>query len=78
MLAVVSFFTAVYATAQYAKRRYYFTATPKTGRGVSVARGMNNTDVYGGVLENVPAQELIKQVQSCPQSCAFRDQSYPH
>ena len=53
------FFTAVYATAQYAKRRYYFTATPKTGRGVSVARGMNNTDVYGGVLENVPAQELI-------------------
>ena len=54
-----SFFTAVYATAQYAKRRYYFTATPKTGRGVSVARGMNNTDVYGGVLENVPAQELI-------------------
>ena len=54
------FFKAVYATAQYAKRRYYFTATPKTGRGVSVARGMNNTDVYGGVLENVPAQELIK------------------
>ena len=54
------FFTSVFATAQYAKRRYYFTATPKTGRGVSVARGMNNTDVYGGVLENVPAQELIK------------------
>ena len=53
------FFVAVYATAQIAKRRYYFTATPKTGRGTSVARGMNNTDVYGGVLENVPAQELI-------------------
>jgi superfamily II DNA or RNA helicase len=53
------FFEAVFATAQYAKRRYYFTATPKTGRGVSVARGMNNTDVYGGTLCNVPAQELI-------------------
>ena len=26
---------------------------------MSVDRGMNNTDVYGGVLENVPAQELI-------------------
>ena len=39
--------------------RYHFTATPKTGRGVSVARGMNNTDVWGGVLCNVPAQELI-------------------
>ena len=53
------FFLSVFATAQYAKRRYYFTATPKTGRGVSVARGMNNTDVYGGTLCNVPAQELI-------------------
>ena len=54
-----SFFRSVFATAQYVQRRYYFTATPKTGRGVSVARGMNNTDVWGGVLCNVPAQELI-------------------
>jgi superfamily II DNA or RNA helicase len=54
-----SFFKSVFAVSQYAKRRYYFTATPKTGRGVSVARGMNNSDVYGGVLENVPAKELI-------------------
>ena len=54
-----SFFKSVFAVSQYAKRRYYFTATPKTGRGVSVARGMNNSDVYGGVLCNVPAQELI-------------------
>ena len=53
------FFPSVFATAQYAERRYYFTATPKTGRGVSVARGMNNTTVWGGILENVPAQELI-------------------
>lgn len=53
------FFKAVYATAQYAKRRYYFTATPKTGRGQSLSRGMNNTDVYGNTLCNVPAQELI-------------------
>ena len=54
------FFVAVYATAQIAKRRYYFTATPKTGRGQSLARGMNNTDVYGNTLCNVPAQELIE------------------
>ena len=54
------FFTSVFATAQYAKRRYYFTATPKTGRGVSVQRGMNNTAVWGGVLCNVPAKELIE------------------
>ena len=54
------FFPSVFATAQYAERRYYFTATPKTGRGVSVSRGMNNTSVWGGVLENVAAQELIE------------------
>ena len=54
-----SFFKAVFATAQYAKRRYYFTATPKTGRGQSLSRGMNNVDVYGNTLCNVPAQELI-------------------
>ena len=53
------FFKAVFATAQYAKRRYYFTATPKTGRGRSLSRGMNNVDVYGNTLCNVPAQELI-------------------
>ncbi|AHB80902.1 RNA-DNA + DNA-DNA helicase [Synechococcus phage S-MbCM100] len=53
------FHKAVFATAQYAKRRYYFTATPKNGRGVSLSRGMNNTSVYGRTLCNVPAAELI-------------------
>lgn len=54
-----AFFGAVFATAQYATRRYYFTATPRNGRGTSVQRGMNNSTVWGGVLENVKAQELI-------------------
>lgn len=55
-----AFFGAIYATAQYAKRRYYFTATPRTGRGQSLSRGMNNMDVYGTTLCNVPAKELIE------------------
>ena len=38
---------------------FFFTATPRIGRGVSTDRGMNNTNIYGGVLENVPAQELV-------------------
>ena len=41
-----------------AKNYYYFTATPKhtnAGHG----RGMNNTTVYGPVLETVPAPELV-------------------
>lgn len=54
-----SFFAGVFATSKYAKRRYYFTATPRYGRGNSVLRGMDNSEVWGGVLENVPAPELI-------------------
>ena len=54
------FHIALSQIVQYAKRSYFFTASPRMGRGVSLDRGMNNTAVYGGVLENVPAQELIK------------------
>ena len=39
---------------------------------------MNNTDVYGGVLENVPAQELIAAGAIVPPKVAVRDQSHPH
>jgi superfamily II DNA or RNA helicase len=53
------FFIALEQVVHHATRRYFFTATPRVGRGQSVARGMNNTTIWGGVLENVPAQELI-------------------
>ena len=38
---------------------YFFTATPKYSRGNNV-RGMNNVDVYGNTLINVPAPELVE------------------
>ena len=53
------FHIALSQIVQYAKRSFFFTATPRIGRGVSLDRGMNNTNIYGGVLENVPAQELV-------------------
>jgi superfamily II DNA or RNA helicase len=37
---------------------YFFTATPKHTHS-SVGRGMNNTVVYGPVLANIPAPELV-------------------
>ena len=49
-MALLGFFPSIFATAQYAERRYYFTATPKTGRGVSIDRGMNNSSVWGRTL----------------------------
>ena len=40
-------------------RCYFFTATPKHSDSISHA-GMNNEAVYGTVLEQVPAPELVK------------------
>lgn len=61
-----SHFTGIYTTSKYIKQRYYFTATPRLGRGVSVQRGMNNSDVWGGVLCNIPAPVLIQNGSIVP------------
>ena len=50
------FFKEVAAASLTAKQAYYLTATPKYRGGVI---SMNNTDVYGSELINVPAPELI-------------------
>ena len=51
------FFTAVAACSLHSRSSYFFTATPRTA--VSHGRGMNNAEIYGQVIENVPAPELI-------------------
>ena len=43
-------------------RRYFFTATPRISRSknsISAERGMNNAEVWGLILEQTPAHELI-------------------
>ena len=52
------FFQAVKGIIPHTYRRFFVTATPKHDRSKG-ARGMNNTDVYGGVLESTPAPELL-------------------
>ena len=55
------FFPKTMDASLEAKKCYFFTATPRSARkqeGI-YTRGMNNTYVYGGVLESVPAPELI-------------------
>ena len=54
------FFEGVNGMVHNATRRFAFTATPRMGRGVSANRGMNNSQVWGQTLENVPATELIE------------------
>ena len=54
-----NFFPATDYFSQYAGRCYFFTATPKHSR--SVKPGMNWTEVYGGVICQIPAPKLVKQ-----------------
>ena len=50
-------FVGVAAASLSSRASYFFTATPKHTRRTN--RGMNNGEIYGSVLENVPAPELV-------------------
>ena len=54
-----TFFVPTAACSLHSKSAYFFTATPRHSR--RGGRGMNNVDVYGNVICNVPAPELIEQ-----------------
>ena len=57
-----SFFQQIKRIAASGISRYFFTATPRVSRSkksVSAERGMNNAQVYGNILEQTPAQELL-------------------
>ena len=54
-----NFFPAVEYFSQYAHRCYYFTATPKHSKTVFKA-GMNDKDVYGRVICQIPAPTLVR------------------
>jgi superfamily II DNA or RNA helicase len=54
-----NFFSATEYFSQEADRCYFFTATPKHSLAVGKP-GMNDVDVYGQVICNVPAPELVE------------------
>ena len=53
-----NFIESVEYYSWYAKRCYFFTATPKHSK-TPFKVGMNEEDIYGKVLINVPAPELV-------------------
>ncbi len=56
------FFESIKTVADRNIRRYFFTATPRISRSkqhISAERGMDNFNVWGLMLEQTPAQELI-------------------
>ena len=54
------FFTAVQYFSNNAKRCYFFTASPKHSQ-TDEKPGMNNTEVYGDVICEVPTTEMISE-----------------
>ena len=62
----------VAATSKSADYSYFFTATPKYTRG-SNTRGMNNNEVYGDTLINVPAPELVNNGTILPPKLVIHD-----
>ena len=54
-----NFFPATEYFSQYAHRCYYFTATPKHSKTVFKA-GMNDREVYGSVICQIPAPTLVR------------------
>ena len=56
------FFESIKVVAERKIRRYFFTATPRIARSknnISAERGMNNFRIWGAMLEQTPAQELL-------------------
>lgn len=53
------FFPSVEHLSHEAKRCYFFTATPKYSNSI-FKPGMNDSEVYGGIIAKVPAPQLVK------------------
>lgn len=58
-------FVGVAATSMSSDNAYFFTATPKFSRS-PLGRGMNNSEIYGNTIINVPAPELINNGSIIP------------
>jgi superfamily II DNA or RNA helicase len=60
-----SFYPSVKYFSSAANRSYFFTATPKYSATASKP-GMNDSDVYGGIIYNVPAPRLVNNGSILP------------
>ena len=58
--------------SMYAKRCYFFTATPKHSKTPHKI-GMNDEDIYGEVLCNIPAPELVQKGHILPPKVLIKD-----
>ena len=67
-----NFFPATEDMAFRASRKYFFTATPK--HSVTIFKpGMNDADVYGQVICNVPAPKLVEEGYILPPKVVVKE-----
>ena len=62
--------------SMYAKRCYFFTATPKHS-ATPMKVGMNDEDIYGKVLCNVPAPKLVQEGVILPPKVLVKEIDVP-
>ena len=67
-----NFFPATEFFSVNADRAYFFTATPKHSLTV-FKPGMNDSEVYGQVISNVPAPELVEQGYILPPKVVIQE-----
>ena len=71
-----NFIEAVEHHSMYANRCYFFTATPKHSKTPFKA-GMNDEDIFGKVLVNVPAPELVERGHILPPKVVIKEIKLP-
>ena len=67
-----NFIEAVEYCSIYAQRKYFFTATPKHSN-TPMKVGMNDWDIFGEVLINVPAPQLVNEGHILPPKVIIKD-----
>ena len=71
-----NFIEAVEYHSIYAKRCYFFTATPKHST-TPFKTGMNDEDIFGKILVNVPAPKLVKEGVILPPKVIVKEIQLP-
>ena len=71
-----NFIEAVEYHSMYANRCYFFTATPKHS-STPYKAGMNDEDIFGKVLVNVPAPKLVKDGVILPPKVVIKEIELP-
>ena len=71
-----NFIEAVEYFSMYSERAYFFTATPKHSL-TPMKIGMNDSDIFGEVLINVPAPKLVKEGHILPPKVIIKKINMP-